>query len=53
MDNNRKSFAVLWNTRGKSPKHKINLNFTSALYQLNTTKPTLAKSVLQKPVPAV
>jgi hypothetical protein len=50
MDNNRKSFAVLWNTRGKSPKHKINpiFNFTSVLYQLNITKP-----MLQKPAPAV
>jgi len=53
MDNNRKSFAVLWNMTGKSPKHKKIFNFTSALYQLNTTKPTLAKSVLQKPVPTV
>ena len=53
MDNNRKSFAVLWNMRGKSPKHKKIFNFTSGLYQLNTTKPALAKSVLQKPVPMV
>jgi hypothetical protein len=29
------------------------INLKSALYQLNTTKPALAKSVLQNPAPAV
>jgi hypothetical protein len=28
------------------------INFKSVLYQLNTTKPALAKSVLQNPAPA-
>jgi hypothetical protein len=35
-------------------QNKPIINFKSALYQLlNTTKPALAKSVLQKPAPAV